>query len=81
MATLSKRAQILFTPTEYAKLKDEAEKSKLTIGELVRNAVKQTYFKKVDLQKAQAAKRLTNMNLPVDTWEKMEEEIEKGAIE
>lgn len=27
MATLSKRAQILFTPSKYAKLKDEAQKS------------------------------------------------------
>ncbi len=41
----------------------------------------QQTISKIDLQKIQAAKRLTNMNLPVDDWEKMEEEIEKGAIE
>lgn len=81
MATLSKRAQILFSPGEYARLKEEARRSKSTIGELVRRAVSQAYFQKTDSCKMEAAKRLVSMKLPVDDWERMEEEIEKGAAE
>lgn len=80
MATLSKRAQILFPPGEYIRLKNKADRAKTTVGELVRRAVSQAYFQKVDLHKVEAAKRLTNMKLPVDDWEKMEAEIEKGAF-
>jgi len=80
MATLSKRAQILFSPDEYFRLKEEAEISKSTVCELVRKAVSQVYFQKRDSRKLEAAKRLISMRLPVDDWEKMEAEIEEGAL-
>jgi hypothetical protein len=41
---LTKNAQILFDPNEYAKLAALASKSNSSVGKLVRTAVRLTYF-------------------------------------
>lgn len=48
---LTKHAQILFEPGEYAKLTTLARKSDSSVGELVRRAIRITYFVKDEPKK------------------------------
>jgi len=51
------------------------------MGALIREAVEKVYLKEIKYQRLEIAKRLINMQLPVDEWEKMEKEITDGARE
>lgn len=51
------------------------------MGALVREAVEKVYLKGIKRERLDIAKRLINMQLPVDEWEKMEKEITGGARE
>lgn len=78
MANLTKRMQILFSPEQYALLRQKAKKAGKSIGMLVREAVEQVYLAKIKLEKKKAAEDLIKMNLPVADWEEMEKEIEEA---
>ena len=75
MSTLTKRAQILFSPKEYQLLKELATSTKSSVGELVREAVKKQYQIAGRKEKIEAAGRLCRKKeLPVEDWKKMEKE-------
>lgn len=76
MSVLTKRTQILFSPEEYQLLKKLAVSTKSSVGELVRRAVRKQYQIAGRKEKIEAAARLCRKKeLPVQDWEKMEEEI------
>lgn len=76
MSVLTKRTQILFSPEEYQLLKKLAVSTKSSVGELVRRAVRKQYQIAGRKEKIEAAARLCRKKeLPVQAWEKMEEEI------
>jgi len=81
MATLTKKTQILFSEEQLELLKKIAGEKGTSMGALIREAVEKVYLKGIKYQRLEIAKRLINMQLPVDEWEKMEEEITGGARE
>jgi len=81
MATLTKKTQILFSEEQLELLKKIAKEKGTSMGALIREAVEKVYLKEIKYQRLEIAKRLINMQLPVDEWEKMEKEITDGARE
>jgi len=81
MATLTKKTQILFSEEQLELLKKIAGEKGTSMGALIREAVEKVYLKGIKYQRREIAKRLINMQLPVDEWEKMEKEITGGARE
>ena len=78
MGIRMKRTQILFPEEEYARLQQEAVARSCSVGQLVREAVKQTYHQRPKRARQQAARRLVAMQLPVNNWPQVEEEISQG---
>ena len=81
MATLTKKTQILFSEEQLELLRKIAGEKDTPIGALIREAVEKVYLKGIKYQRLEIAKRLINMQLPVDEWEKMEKEITGGVRE
>jgi len=80
MGTLTKKIQILFSDEQFESLKRVAEEKKTSVGALVREAVEEIYLKEIKEKRKRIAQHLINMNLPVDEWEKMEEEIIRSNL-
>ncbi len=81
MPTLTKRAQILFSPEQYNKLHALSAEAHTSIGELVREAVDKVYGPETIKKRMATAKRLINLSVSTCPWRKMERQIIKGAIE
>jgi len=47
---------------------------------LIRKALRQAYIRETQEAREEAAEYLCSLKLPVDEWEKMEEEIIKGPL-
>jgi hypothetical protein len=75
-----KRTQILFPEEQYRRLQREAAGRKCSVGELVRAAVANEYFRQSAKTRLKAARRIARMRLPVANWPQMEREIERGAL-
>lgn len=73
----SKRAQVLMEPDEYAQLSKLARQKKVSVGELIRSAVRECYFISRERRIA-AAESLCHMEIPLDDWETLEREICEG---
>ena len=81
MSILTKRAQILFNPKEYERLKSLAKQGKTSVGGLVRRALEKAYPSISQQRRIQAAQALTKQNdLEVDDWEVMEAEVQKRWV-
>ncbi len=80
MPRYTERLEIRLEPRQLQRLKKEAEENKLTIGELVREAIDQKYTVDRD-EKIEEAKKLCGLNLPVKDWAEMKKEIEAGSTE
>ena len=80
MRMLSKRVEVLFPTEWFERLRDMAQQKGTSVGELVRSAVQEKYIPYDSQEKLEAVERLAQFNAPIDDWEKMEEEIIKGAI-
>lgn len=67
---LNKRAEILFSAEELEQLRHEAERRGVSLGELVRDAVRRTYLKPSADARRKAFKFLTEGPVvDVGTWE------------
>lgn len=66
---LNKRAEILFSQEELAALRREAERRGVSLGELVRDAVRRTYLKPSVSRRRAAIKWITSQEVDVGTWE------------
>ena len=75
---IKRRTQVLLTEKQYKKLQELSIEKKKSMGYLIREALDQVFLKTVDKKKV--IDRISNLNLPVDDWEKMKEEILKGKL-
>lgn len=67
---LNKRAEILFSNGEYEELKREAKRRRVSVGELVREAVRRTYLVPSAERRHQAFERLINgPEIDVGSWD------------
>ncbi|MDI6822149.1 MAG: ribbon-helix-helix protein, CopG family [Actinomycetota bacterium] len=80
MSELTKRLQILLSPEQYRKLELYAKKRKKSVASVIREAIEKLLHERTKLEKKKAVERMLSRELPIDDWEKMEEEIMKGAI-
>lgn len=82
MATYTERVQTVLTKEQYKRLMALAEKEEKPLSVLIREAVEERYFVPVERQKRQQAlASLLALDAPVEDWEQMEAEIERGAID
>ncbi|MDJ0753396.1 MAG: ribbon-helix-helix protein, CopG family [Ardenticatenaceae bacterium] len=82
MAVYTKRVQTVLTKEQYERLIALAEEAQKPVSVLIREAVEERYFVKIDQQKRQQAlANLLALNAPVADWPQMEEEIERGALD
>jgi len=75
---IKRRTQVLLTEKQYKKIHELSIEKKKSMGYLIREALDQVFLKTVDKKKV--IDRISNLNLPVDDWEKMKEEILKGKL-
>lgn len=61
------------------RLKEEAADKKKPVGEIVREAIDQKYAV-TPSEKAEEAKKLCGLNLPVREWPEIKKEIEEGSL-
>lgn len=80
MSELTKRLQILLSPEQYIKLELYAKKERKSVASVIREAVDKMLSQRTKSEKKKAVERMLARELPVEEWEKMEEEIMKGAI-
>lgn len=82
MATYVKRVQTVLTEAEFQELLNLSEEQGKPISQLIREAVEDSYFKKIVTRKRQAAlEDLLALEAPVSDWPQMEQEIIRGATE
>ncbi|MGD1102365.1 MAG: ribbon-helix-helix protein, CopG family [Terriglobia bacterium] len=74
----TRRTQILMNPEEYRRLRDLARKKKISVGELIRSAVRTTYLEPRSADKKAALEEILRMNLPAISWRRAKKEIEAG---
>ena len=80
MAVYTKRVQAVLTDAQFEILSRLAEEQGRPLSHLIREAVEQVYFQKASLQRRrEALSSLIALDAPVDDWEKMEDEITRGA--
>lgn len=82
MAIYTERVQTVFTKEQYNLLLELSQQAQKPLSVMIREAVEERYFAKIDRQKRQQA--LTNLlalDAPVADWPQMEAEIEQGAVD
>jgi len=82
MAIYTERVQTVLTKEQYEQLMELAEQEQKPLSVMIREAVEERYFVKIDQQKRQKAlANLLALDAPVADWPQMEAEIEKGATD
>ncbi len=77
----TKRAQILMKTGEYSQLKKIAREKKVSVGELIRRAVRERYLLEPPVDRRKIVEDICSMNLPIrGDWEDLEKEIEDAHI-
>jgi len=80
-ALRTKRVQTVLTDEQYKLLLQVAKKKKKTLSALVREAVEtQCLTEELQIARKHALDGLLSLDAPVSDWEKMEDEIERGAV-
>jgi hypothetical protein len=74
MAKLLWRFQVLLSPYQFARLQDTAQAKGVSVGALIRQAIKKGYLNKREKEQLQAIERLRGLSLPIAHWEQMERE-------
>jgi len=74
MATLTRRVQILLSRQQHERLEALARARDVSVGELIRRAVEETYVAATPDERVDAVKRMAALRLPVADWEQMERE-------
>lgn len=81
MALYTERVQTVLTKEQYKRLIELAEQEQKPLSVMIRNAVEERYFAKIDEQKRQQAlANLLALDAPVADWTQMESEIEQGVL-
>jgi len=75
-----KKTTLLFEEQTYKRLQEKSKAEKLSIGELVREAVTNYYGIKSNKEKMEALEKLGRMNMPVSDYGKMEKDIIRGLV-
>lgn len=70
----TRRAQVLFEPETYGHLEEIASREGVSVGELIRQAVRHTFFSSPESRRL-AFEAICSMEIPVGDWEEMEREI------
>ena len=82
MANYTERVQTVLTKEQYERLMELAEQKHKPLSVMIREAVEEHYFVKIDQQKRQEAlANLLALNAPVADWPQMEAEIEQGVLD
>ncbi len=82
MANYTERVQTVLTKEQYERLTELAEQEQKPLSVMIREAVEERYFVKIDQQKRQAAlANLLALDAPVADWPQMEAEIEQGMLD
>ena len=75
----SERTQVLLSPEQVARLKRMAAREGRSVGAVIRDAV-DSYVDPGDDARLRAAQSIIGMNLPVDDWEVMKEQIMRSQL-
>ncbi len=78
---LSKRAEILFDPKQYAELECEARRCGKSVGSLVREAVEREYLLPSREERKAALKELLSIRLDIGSWEEAKELILRSYLD
>ncbi len=82
MANYTERVQTVLSKEQYERLLELAEQEQKPLSVMIREAVEERYFVKIDQQKRQEAlAKLLALDAPVADWPQMEAEIEQGAMD
>ena len=80
MSELTKRVQAVLSEKQYKALGELSGELGKPVSRLIREAIEQAYFAPAERERRRAAlARLLAIEAPVDDWERMEEEIIRGA--
>ena len=79
MCMFSERTQVLLSPQQVERLKRIAARDGRSVGAVIRDAVDSYVDPGVDSRR-RAADRILSMNLPVDDWEIMKEQIMRSQL-
>lgn len=80
MPELNKRVQAVLSEKQYKALGELSNESGKPVSRLIREAIEQVYFAPAERDRRRAAlARLLAIEAPVDDWERMEDEIIRGA--
>ena len=80
MAVLTKRVQVLLSPSQWESLQRLSKEQGCSVGSLIREAIEIVYLGKATRETAlKAVKVLAGMELPVSDWEQMERESSPGG--
>lgn len=74
MRMFSERTQVLLSPEQVARLRRIAARDRRSLGAVIREAV-DWYLEAEPDRRAEAARRISAMELPVADWEVMKAEI------
>jgi hypothetical protein len=72
----TRRAHVLMNPQEYRRLRELAKREKVSVGELIRTAVRKTYLAPNRADKKPVVEAILQMKLPVGSWKRARREIE-----
>ncbi|HVA87274.1 MAG TPA: ribbon-helix-helix protein, CopG family [Candidatus Saccharimonadales bacterium] len=75
---LTERTQVLLTPGQRARLERIAARERRSVGAVIRDAV-DAYTLPRARPRQEAFESLTSIGAPVDDWERMKDEIARGA--
>jgi len=78
MATLTKKAMVLFAPKEYRQLEKIAHGWGASTGELIRQAVRIQFLNKEKISKEEALQTLTQNTSMAFSWKKWDKEFAKN---
>ena len=82
MPTYTCRAQTVLTEEQYSLLRSLSQERGKPVSVLIREAIEKVYLQEVVRQRRQAAvERLLALGAPVADWQRMEEEIARGALD
>lgn len=78
MRMFTERTQVLLEPEQRKLLERMAKRRGVSVGAIVREAI-EAYVAPRDRSRSQALEALLALKAPVDDWEVMKAEIERGA--
>ena len=68
---LSKRVEVLFEEGEYEALRREAARRGVSVGELLREAVRRVYLRPSEEERRAAIQRILSREVDIGTWEEV----------